>query len=103
MTGNGANGQTSQSGDRSQSAETTEAELITLETIKDFSNSQFEAPLIGNLAGQPSKRKETASKIDALVGSNQGVFVDIEIFEVIEATDYDIAPDDLPDNKNIDR
>ncbi len=78
-------------------------DVITLETIDNFTANELKAPLIGNLSGSEYKREKTADKIDQLVEKDAGQFAHIEEFEIIDSTQNNFATMDLSDGKNADR
>ena len=62
--------------------------LITLETLDNFSSKELRNPLIGNLSGNLNDRKHTVELIEQKVDLEQENYADLNNFETLDANEH---------------
>jgi len=77
-------------------------QLITLETLDDFSARELKDPLIGNLSGNRNEREDTLESIDRQVDREQGEFADVNSFETLDPSQNMFASLDFENSRNVD-
>ena len=74
--------------------------LITLETLDNFSSRQLQDPLIGNLSGNRDERRMTFESIEQSFSSGQGNYADLDSFETLDTTENLFSKLDFNNSNN---
>ena len=83
----GANASNIDSSDAISGSSAELKQLITLETLDNFSSKELKDPLIGNLSGNRRDREVTLETIDRQVDREQGDFADVNSFETLDPSE----------------
>ena len=97
-----SNPENNQSGDSISSSSTELKQLITLETLKDFSSRELKEPLIGNLSGNRNTREITFESIDRKVDRDRGNYADLDSFETLDPNENLFTSLDFHNARSID-